>query len=83
MKFGHSSSSLPLNCKLSMPRCVVRGTANHEPGSPQSFERRMRRHFGKGGAVATKERRALSIEDVFELHDAQIRTDWGRRRRVA
>lgn len=28
-------------------------------GSTQSFERRMRSHFGKGGAVATKERRAL------------------------
>ncbi|WP_372178381.1 GIY-YIG nuclease family protein [Xanthomonas axonopodis pv. phyllanthi] len=30
-------------------------------GSTQSFERRMRSHFGKGGAVATKERRALAI----------------------
>lgn len=44
-------------------------------GSTQSFERRMRSHFGKGGAVATKERRALAIEEVFELRDYQIRTD--------
>ena len=44
-------------------------------GSTQSFERRMRSHFGKGGAVATKERRALEIEEVFELRDYQIRTD--------
>ena len=44
-------------------------------GSTQSFERRMRSHFGKGGAVATKERRALEIEEVFGLRDYQIRTD--------
>ena len=44
-------------------------------GSTQSFERRMRSHFGKGGAVATKGRRALAIEEVFELRDYQIRTD--------
>lgn len=44
-------------------------------GSTRSFERRMRSHFGKGGAVATKERRALAIEEVFELRDYQIRTD--------
>ena len=35
----------------------------------------MRSHFGKGGAVAPKERRALAIEEVFELRDYQIRTD--------
>lgn len=45
-------------------------------GSTKNFERRMRGHFGRGGgAVATKERRALSIEEVFELRDYQIRTD--------
>jgi predicted GIY-YIG superfamily endonuclease len=44
-------------------------------GSTQNFERRMRSHFGKGGAVATKVRRALAIEEVFELRDYQIRTD--------
>lgn len=44
-------------------------------GSTRNFERRMRSHFGKGGAMATKERKALSIEEVFELHDYQIRTD--------
>ncbi|WP_159252281.1 GIY-YIG nuclease family protein [Xanthomonas phaseoli] len=44
-------------------------------GSTQNFERRMRSHFDKGGAVATKERRVLAIEEVFELRDYQIRTD--------
>lgn len=45
-------------------------------GSTQNFGRRMRSHFGLGGgAVATRERRAVSIEEVFELRDYQIRTD--------
>lgn len=44
-------------------------------GSTQNFERRMRSHFGKGGAVATKERKALAIKEVFELRDYQIHTD--------
>jgi predicted GIY-YIG superfamily endonuclease len=44
-------------------------------GSTLNFERRMRSHFGRGGAVATKELRALAIEEVFELRDYQIRTD--------
>ncbi|MGJ7568879.1 GIY-YIG nuclease family protein [Variovorax sp. GB1R11] len=44
-------------------------------GSTLNFERRMRSHFGRGGAVATKELRALAIEEVFELLDYQIRTD--------
>ena len=44
-------------------------------GSTKYFERRMRSHFGLGGSVATKERKAVSIEEVFELRDYQIRTD--------
>lgn len=44
-------------------------------GSTKSFVRRMRGHFGLGGAVATKERRAVSIERVYQLMDYQIRTD--------
>jgi len=41
-------------------------------GSTQNFERRMRSHFGKDGAIATKERRALEVEEVFELRDDQM-----------
>ena len=44
-------------------------------GSTREFERRMRSHFGPGGSVATRERRAISIVEVFELRDYQIRTD--------
>jgi hypothetical protein len=44
-------------------------------GSTRNFERRMRSHFGRGGSVATKERKAVAVEAVFELMDYQIRTD--------
>lgn len=44
-------------------------------GSTKDFERRMRSHFGHGGSVATKERRAIAIEAVFALIDYQIATD--------
>ncbi len=44
-------------------------------GSTKNFERRMRSHFGRGGARATRERNTLGIEEVFELLDYQIRTD--------
>jgi predicted GIY-YIG superfamily endonuclease len=44
-------------------------------GSTKNFVRRMRSHFAKGGACATRERKALAIEEVFELLDYQIRTD--------
>jgi predicted GIY-YIG superfamily endonuclease len=44
-------------------------------GSTKSFENRMRSHFGRGGSIATKERRVIGIEEVFELMDYQIRTD--------
>lgn len=44
-------------------------------GSTKSFERRMRGHFGKGGSIATRERRAIAIHQVLRLMDYQIRTD--------
>lgn len=44
-------------------------------GSTKNFERRMRSHFGLGGSVATRERRAVAIEEVFALNDYQIATD--------
>lgn len=44
-------------------------------GSTRNFERRMRSHFGLGGSVATKERRAVAIEKVYALNDYQIATD--------
>lgn len=44
-------------------------------GSTKNFERRMRSHFGLGGSVATKQRKAVFIEEVLELRDYQIRTD--------
>ncbi len=44
-------------------------------GSTKSFERRMRSHFGRGGSLATKEKRVVAIHEVLELRDYQIRTD--------
>lgn len=35
----------------------------------------MRSHFGKGGLIATRKRRALAVEEIFELCDYLIRTD--------
>jgi len=44
-------------------------------GSTKSIERRMRSHFSRGGAIATRECCPISIETIYQLTDYQIRTD--------
>lgn len=44
-------------------------------GSTKSIERRMRSHFSRGGAIATRECCPISLDTVYKLTDYQIRTD--------
>jgi len=43
-------------------------------GCTTNFDQRMKSHFGKGGAVATKECPPIFIHKVFMLDDYRIRT---------
>ncbi|AYW95468.1 MULTISPECIES: GIY-YIG nuclease family protein [Yersinia] len=43
-------------------------------GSTKRFENRMRSHFGQGGSIATKQRKAIAIDKVFEIRDYQIQS---------
>lgn len=44
-------------------------------GSTKNLARRMRSHFSRGGATATRECPPVSIEAIYRLIDYQIRTD--------
>jgi predicted GIY-YIG superfamily endonuclease len=52
-------------------------------GSTKNIEKRMRTHFARGGAIATRECCPASIEVIYRFIDYQIRTDCAHERAEA